>query len=202
MTDDTDFDPKRTGGALLVLESELRDELSSKEPEQALRRLRLELVLVIRRARAWAERRGVPSRFVPESPPPESGPQECVALLRDLAAALQFLGARDEIPSSMIEVVAWLKMHGSEALAELNELGEVVDELARALGALETATRTLNEMLAGAASVLNGSAPKLSPARTQASTVHELAQLLLDAIEELQLRFAMALGEPSESEAR
>lgn len=202
MTDHDDFDPVRVGGALLVLESELRDELTSDEPHQALRRLRLELILITRRARAWAERRGVPSRFVPETPPPESGPEQCLALLRDLAAALQFLGSRDEVPSSMSEVVAWLKLHRSKALVELTELGEVVDELASALGALEGATRTLNETLARAASVLNGSAPKLSPARTQASTVHELAQLLLDAIEELQLRFAVALGEPSESEAR
>jgi hypothetical protein len=50
------------------------------------------------------------------------------------------------------EVIAWHKMHHSKALAELSELGEVVDELARALGAMEGATRTLNETLAAAAS--------------------------------------------------
>jgi hypothetical protein len=159
VTDHDDFDPVRVGGAPLVLESELRDELASDEPSQALRRLRLELILMIRRARAWAEQRGIPSRFAPETPPPESGPQQCLALLRDLAAALQFLGSRDESPSTMSEVVAWLKMNRSKALAELTELGEVVDELASALGALEGATRTLNETLAAAASVLDGSAP-------------------------------------------
>jgi hypothetical protein len=200
MATEADFDPARVGGALLVLESKLREELFDNAPGPALLKLRQELVDVIRQARAWAERRGVPHRFIPETPTSEAGPGQCLTLLRDLAAALQFLGSRDRVPDSMAEVVEWLKLHRSKALTELTDLGQVADELASALGALEAAARRLNEALTTAASVLNGSAPAISLARTQANAMHELAQLVLDTIEELQLGFAVALGEP-DSEA-
>ena len=67
MTDDGDFHPIWIGGALLVLESELRDELASDEPGEALFRLRLELGRVIRRARAWAQQRHISVHWIPES---------------------------------------------------------------------------------------------------------------------------------------
>ena len=197
MASDADFDAARIGGALLVLESELRDELFSGAPEQALLRLRQELDDVIRRARAWAERRGVPSRFFPETLAPGAGPEECLALLHDLSTALQFLGSRDQVPDSMSGVVAWLEMHGSAALAELVELSETIREVGSALSALEAAAGAFSTKVAGPALSLNGGGTASASLRAQASEVHDVAIVVLDVFEELERRLAWVPDSPA-----
>ena len=124
MTDDGDFHPIWIGGALLVLESELRDELASDEPGEALFRLRLELGRVIRRARAWAQQRHISVHWIPDPPEPTAGPHECLALLRELASALNALGIN-------VDLIALHELDAS--LGELSSALSGVCETANAL---------------------------------------------------------------------
>lgn len=194
MTHDSEFDASRVGGALLVLKSELSEELLGATPERALRQVRYELLDVIRRARVWAAERGVPRRFLPEPPPPDVSPEGCIALLDELSEVLRFLGVRDKVPGSLVELVEWLAERRAPALSEFVDLREEVGELASALQGLEKLTRALSASLAETAVVLNGNTPALNLARAQANEVFDLAQVLREALDALELRLAGALG--------
>ncbi len=91
-----------------------------------------------------------------------------------------------EIPESMSEVVAWLELHQSGALNELSEMAAAVEEVARAVVGLESASQALTEELARMVSRANGSKLFLGAAHTRAFETHDAAKVVLAAMRELQ----------------